>query len=184
MSITKLNNLSISAVTALPSGVGGKVLQVSQATLTTTFFTNSNGTFVDVTNLSVTITPTSSSSKFLLLASILYGAEPDSNPCLRFTGGNSTNYVGDARGNRRRVAWSGGDDYFNGAAVGVPNQLSFTAQMTYLDSPATASAITYKVQAMSDANGGIYINREPQDPDSSGEGFTTASSFTVMEIGV
>jgi hypothetical protein len=159
----------------------GAVLQVKQAILTTTWSTSSNGTFVDVTNLSVTITPTSSSSKFLLLASVVYGATENANPLLRFTGGNSSNYIGDARSTRRRAAWGGGDDYFNGSGA-AGSQVSFTAQMTYLDSPATTSAITYKVQGCSDSNGGFIINTDWQDPDSSGEGYTTASSLVVMEI--
>jgi hypothetical protein len=160
----------------------GSVLQVLQAVKTDTFYTTSNGVFVDVGNLSVTITPKSASSKFLLLASLVVSADYNANPCLRFFGGNSTNYVGDARGSRRRVAWSGGDDWFNGTSSTVSGQLSFTAQLAYLDSPSTTGAITYKVQAMGDANGGIYINREPTDPDSSGEGFTTASSLIIQEI--
>jgi hypothetical protein len=192
MPISQINTNSIAtgAVSAADLAAGaaranfgaGAVLQVAQAVLTTTFFTNSNGTFVDVTNLAVTITPASSSSKFLLLGSVVYGAEFNANPCLRFSGGNATNYVGDARGSRRRVAWSGGDDYFNGTSSTVANQITFTAQMTYLDSPATSSAITYKIQAMSDENGGMYINRDVDDPDSSGEGYTAASSLLVLEI--
>ena len=167
---------------SIPSAGVGKILQVMQAVKTDTFNTSSNGTFVDVSGLSVTITPTSASSKFVLLASLVISADYNANPCLRFSGGNSGNYVGDARGSRRRVAWSGGDDWFNGSSSTVSSQMAFTAQLSYVDSPATTNEITYKVQAMGDANGGIYINREPSDPDSSGEGFTTASSLIIMEV--
>ena len=67
MSITKLNNLSISAVTALPSGVGGKVLQVVSTTKTDTFSQASTTTYADITGLSVTITPSSASNKILVI---------------------------------------------------------------------------------------------------------------------
>ena len=49
MSITKLNNLSISAVTALPSGVGGKVLQVVSTTKSDTFSSSTVNAFTDIT---------------------------------------------------------------------------------------------------------------------------------------
>ena len=65
MSITKLNNRSLTAVTALPSGVGGKVLQVVTGTYATSA-TTSSGTFSS-TGLSASITPSSVSSKILIL---------------------------------------------------------------------------------------------------------------------
>ena len=69
MSITKLNNLSISAITALPSGVGGKVLQVITATDNTERTTTSSS-FVTASNaLSISITPSSASNKIFVIAS-------------------------------------------------------------------------------------------------------------------
>ena len=50
MSITKLNNLSISAVTALPSGVGGKVLQVVNATDSTSRSSSTVNTWITISN--------------------------------------------------------------------------------------------------------------------------------------
>ena len=69
MSITKLNNLSVSALTALPSGVGGKVLQVVSTTKTDVFTASLNNSFTDITGLSVSITPSSASNKILILVS-------------------------------------------------------------------------------------------------------------------
>ena len=65
MAIITLNNNSLSGVTALPAGVGGKVLQI----LTDTFtgqVSSSSATHSD-TGLEITITPNSSLSKFLCL---------------------------------------------------------------------------------------------------------------------
>ena len=67
MAITRLNNNSLTSITALPSGVGGKFLQI-QSTLLQTHFTVSvtANTNTEVTNLNLNITPSSSSSKILL----------------------------------------------------------------------------------------------------------------------
>jgi len=158
----------------------GAVLSVYQAAFTNIMSVISNGTWSDVTDLSITLTPSSSSSKFLLQASIVYGATINAAPALRFTGGNSSNFIGDSRGSRRRVVFCGGNDYFNGDSSATNN--AFNAQIMYIDSPNTTSTITYKVQAMTDGNGTMYINKDPEDPDSSGEGWTGASSFVIMEI--
>ncbi len=71
MAIIKPNNNTISAITALPngivsasalaSGVGGKVLQVVSASKNDDFSTTSTS-YVDVTGLTVDITPASTSN--------------------------------------------------------------------------------------------------------------------------
>ena len=66
MALIKLNNQSISSVTALPAGVGGKVLQVVTATIQTQQESTS-ASFVDITGLSVSITPSSTSSKIFVM---------------------------------------------------------------------------------------------------------------------
>jgi hypothetical protein len=58
---TSINNASLNSVTALPSGVGGKVLQVVSNTKSSVFSTNA-GSFVD-TGFDVSITPSSTSNK-------------------------------------------------------------------------------------------------------------------------
>ena len=70
MAIITLNNNSLSSVTALPAGVGGKVLQVVQGIYTLFAQTNSQS-FVD-TGLSKTITPSSTSNKILAIASMQF----------------------------------------------------------------------------------------------------------------
>ena len=53
------------------SGVGGKVLAVSEALKKDSFSTNSTS-FTDITGLSVTMTPASSSSKFLVSYNVCF----------------------------------------------------------------------------------------------------------------
>ena len=63
--LTSTLDLSSNTVT-LPSGVGGKVLQVVQTTKTDRF-TTSSSSLVDITGFSVNITPSSSSNKILVM---------------------------------------------------------------------------------------------------------------------
>ena len=55
------------------------------------------------------------------------------------------------------------------------------SSMTFLDSPSTTSALTYKVQGRLDANGVLYINRTGQDANAD-YGSRGISTLTVMEI--
>jgi len=67
MAIITLNNNSLSSVTALPAGVGGKVLQVVTAILGTQ--TSTTSTSDSNTGLNANITPSSTSSKILVQVS-------------------------------------------------------------------------------------------------------------------
>ena len=65
MALITLNNNSLSGITALPSGVGGKVLQVVNSTPNTTQSGNA-GTEVMIANYYASITPSSTSSKVFI----------------------------------------------------------------------------------------------------------------------
>jgi hypothetical protein len=158
MSITKLNNLSVSALTALPSGVGGKVLQVLQST-TSTAQSISSGTHVDLTGLSVSITPATTASKFLIMYSVQFYTPHDSGINVRILR-NSTTIVNTG---------STTEFYYAGSASG--GNLRARTCYQYLDAPSTTSAITYKLTA-SKHSGTIEVN----------EGSLFQSSITVMEM--
>ena len=66
MALTRISNQSLTSVTALPAGVGGKVLQVVSGT-STTRQSSSSTTYADVSGLTATITPSSTSNKVLVL---------------------------------------------------------------------------------------------------------------------
>ena len=171
MSITKLNNLSISAVTTLPSGVGGKVLQVVSTTKTDTFATNPSSAWIDVTGLSVSITPSSASNKILIQISISGNGKNAINVAHFKLLRNSTDiYLGDASSSRTRAFAD---------AIDSDANYSESNNGLFLDSPSTTSAITYKIQTYS--NGTVYVNRtsnDTNDPNIS----RTASTILVMEI--
>lgn len=147
-----------------------RVLTVNSVTKTDTFSTTSTS-FVDVTGLSLTITPQSNTSKFLLVAQISAGANAD-KVWFKFAGGNTASDVGDTAGSRIRVGLEIGAALAASASSGI---------LLYFDSPATASAITYKVQMASYAGGTQYVNRSFTDTDSTSFARST-STLTALEI--
>ena len=67
MAITRLNNNSITSITALPSGIPtGKVLQVVSANGRNSDFSTTSTSLVEVTDSGITITPTSTSSRIMV----------------------------------------------------------------------------------------------------------------------
>ena len=162
MALIKLNNNSISAVSALPSGIDtGKVGQVVTAT-TTTEVTNTSTTYADV-GLSASITPTATSSKIYVIVSL---------SSMGYSGSSANNISGFARLLRGSTEIG---VYLN---CRVDNVTAFqngaTISANNLDSPSTTSAVTYKVQqkVVTTGNGrSISI------------GFgSTLSTITLMEI--
>lgn len=152
-------------------GQTGSVIQVLQTVKTDTFSTSST-TFVDATGLSVSITPTSSSSKILIFVDLSTSSTASGLMQSRIMRNSTAIYIGDAAGSRPLGL---GQNY-------VPSD--YSAQRTggiYLDSPATTSAVTYKIQVLANT-GTQYINRTAGDRDTSVYDARSASSITVMEI--
>ena len=149
----------------------GKVLQVLQVTKTDTF-TTSSGTFVDITGLSVAITPSSSSNKILVTACVNLGNSGDKVDVI-LVRDSTPIAVGDAASNRLRLTFGG--------TRGVADNHS--ESVTYLDEPATASEVTYKLQMLKSAGGTPYLNRTFTDTDTDAFG-RYISTITVMEVAV
>jgi len=171
MSITKLNNLSVSALTALPSGVGGKVLQIVSTVKTDTFATNPSSTYIDVTGLSVSITPSSASNKILIQISISGSGKTAVNIAhFRLVRGSTAIYLGDSAGNRA-----------TGFATAIDSDANSQEHVSgvFLDSPSTTSSTTYKIQTVS--GDVVHVNRSADDTDALSRR-RTASTITVMEI--
>ena len=157
----------------------GKVAQVLSTIKTDTFSTSST-TETNITGLNVTITPSASTSKVLIIVSLSAGvSNTDGNAGLfALNGGNTATYIGDAASSRSRVVhWvrRPGD----GATVAATNM---PMTMVYLDSPATTSATTYHATAWATGISGVaYVNRSSIDSDDASWG-RSVSSITVMEI--
>ena len=154
-----------------------RVLQVV-STAKTNQFTTTSTSFTDITGLSATITPSSATSKILIVAmvSISTSASTGDAPSIRLSGGNSSTFVGDQSGtNRIRAALYSN----NRADWGVTHSI-LPGTIVYLDSPATTAATTYSVQARV-AAGTFRLNGVGTDSDTASFS-TTPSSITVMEI--
>jgi len=153
----------------------GKVLQVVQGVKVDTF-SSTTVDWVDVTGLTVDITPSSTSSKILVsfitnLSGSTTGGHTSLVRCLR----DSTAIGGGTQVGTNRKSASG--LHCNRDTVEM-NWISYE----YLDSPSTTSATTYKVQLFGEGSATHYINRSGNDGDFAYHG-RYASSITVMEIG-
>ena len=161
----------------LPSGASGGIIQVRSTTKNdpSSFTSGGQGSYTDVPSLSVTITPQSASNKILILANIGGGLNNvfGYNFYWRIVRGSTPICVGDASGGG--TAATGGFNRYKD-----DNNTGFLGTMstTYLDSPATTSATTYKIQASGyDTSATVYINRR----GSTGTNNHT-STITVMEV--
>ena len=167
-----LTNKTLGTGTVFPAGA---VLQVVSTTKTDTFSTTSSS-FVDLTGLSVTITPRSASSTVLVSYSVNRGAALALITGFQILRGATAICIGDAASNRTRAT--------TGAYPGNADVASsiITSSMIFLDSPATTSATTYKLQVKSDTSAQtVYVNRTSTDSDTTSF-LRTASTITVMEI--
>jgi len=148
------------AAARLPTG---SVLQVVQ-TVKLTSFSSSSSSYVDVTGLTATITPSSASSKVLVTVSLAAGA--GSVMTLNLLRG-ATSLLNPTT----MQTFSGSAVFFNaGADSTIP--ISFTC----LDSPATTSATVYKIQIKTNA-GTMYIGNRVSAAD-----MEQVSTVTLMEI--
>ena len=156
----------------------GKIVQIVSTVKTDTFSTTSSS-FVDVTGLSVTLTPASASNKVLLIAQVTWGFSGTTNSgfYLKFDGGNTSSYVGDTAGSRIRAVYGG----ITVPGAGELNGVARAYSMVYLDSPATAASVIYKVQAGASTAYPVYINRSYADVDSANV-TRGASSITAVEV--
>ena len=173
---SKLRVDSILPVDGAPTGGGGGIIQVASTTKTDTFVTTSTS-FVDITGLSVSITPKFSTSKILVTYHTNASMEDDGyRGGLRLMRDSTAIFVGDSAGSRPQLS------NHLVEATGTQQQFSYSGQT--LDSPATTSAVTYKVQAISlDSGRQININKSYGDSNDALNG-RTASSITVMEVSV
>ena len=146
---------------ATPAGGGGKVLQVVTAAYGTAVI-NSTSTFAD-TGLTATITPATSGSRILIMVT------------------HADSYrTGTASGLVLNIMRGGVEVWHNGASgdetnYAVADTVIFSTEFSYLDSPATTSATTYKTQLKnSTAQASVRTNANSN---------AITSQIILMEIG-
>jgi hypothetical protein len=153
--ITGLDADGISSQPVFP----GNVLQVVSTTKTDTFSTASTS-FTDITGLSASITPTSATSKVLVLASV-------------YASFNDTGLLQLARDS---TAIGNGSNGFAMFRFGATNE-GGSFVINHLDSPSSTSSLTYKIQTRRDGGSTLYINRRVSDGL-----YELSSHITLMEI--
>lgn len=158
------------AWSSLPSS--GKVLQVVQ-TVKTDFFSTTSGSYVDITGLSASITPSSTSSKILVMTNFFCGSGNAPYPKFQLLRNSTNIFQGDARGSATQQSAA------MYTAAQATTQITSTAT-TYLDSPATTSAVTYKWQVFTYAGRVIYVGATEASTDLNNS--TVPSTITLMEI--
>jgi hypothetical protein len=166
-------DLSSKTVT-LPSGTGGKILQVVQTVKTDTSSTSSTSATA-ISGLSASITPTTSGNKVLVIADV-------------FVGNTTTNYggflylykggsviagaTGDASGSRMRSTSFQRQSHAP-SGIGVP--------ISYLDTTSGTSSITYQIYFSAESGSTVVINRTGSDSDTVALP-RTISTITLMEV--
>ena len=165
-----MSTLEVKAIQA-PTGFdlqmpAGAILQVVEGSSTTDVTITSTGTWTD-TGLTATITPKFSSSKILVIQHQFYIA--------RFNTGG-TEWEGSFRIYRGSTAlYATVTNAFSAMADVQPTkarvQMGNTIAQSYLDSPSTTSATTYKTQGYMQAGDFFVINRA-----------SARSTLTLMEV--
>lgn len=170
MSTLRVNNMTNVGGTG-STYAPGHVVQVVEGVLNTTASFTST-TFVD-TGLSATITPKFTTSKIYVQISLATGASDTSFvPTWTITDSANNILLSPTSPGSRNAAFHGA--YAGGVAY--MNAVSFS----FLHSPATTSAFTYKIRCKS-SGGTLYLNRSGTDTDNSAW-MRGVSRITLMEV--
>jgi hypothetical protein len=179
MSTLKVNKIIPTA--GVPTGGGGGIIQIKQTVLTaaSSYVPSGPHVWTDVSGFNCTITPTSSTSKIMIVVGIGAFHQESGTIAGKIQRGSTDIGVGDANGNRPRSGFR-----MYGSAIYNRNH-SGSYQFTFLDSPATTSATTYKLQTQAE-NGSsytVFLNRACNDSNNHySYRSTTISTMTLMEV--
>jgi len=174
MSTLKVN--SIIPVSGVPTGGGGGIIQIKQTVKTNTFSLATNDVVTDITGLSVTITPTSGTSK-IFVSSTWEHSSNDTNSFAMFflrrtISSTTTNLcIGDARGSSERCTRS---------HQRVESLEAKCSNIEFLDSPNTTSQVTYKLGLRNNHTGTIIVGGTSATDDDNRT--SSPSIITVMEV--
>ena len=169
MALSKITNGGVAA-SGIPSG--GVIQVVNHIETNQTYFAYASDTDVllsaanandSTSHLSVSITPSSTSSKILLQASLFYeSSNTDNHELLWAFHRDSTRLGAATTGSRRGGIAINAQGYIAGDASSTPD----SANILFVDTPSSTSAITYTVSFNSSHAANLYINRSVVDSDS------------------
>jgi len=157
------NNLITSDGSGVITSSKFKVGQILQSVDTGVFSTTS-ASFTD-TNLTINITPSSTSSKILVSYEIVHSTSIATNIFYKLL--RDSTAIG--------IGTNGSYSVLCTTAATIDASRGEGTSMTFLDSPSTTSQITYKVQTHANGNN-LYNNRRPNTD------WNCISTLTVMEV--
>ena len=157
-------------------GSGNTVIQVVSTTLTSTFSWTTKGAWTNITGLSASITPQSTTSKILIMVQLSTG-----------DGGNNyqRGYTVARNGTQLNLSTANGGSGLPGSVASsignLNNDMLITIPYTYLDSPSTTSSVTYQVQGYASTSSVTtsYINQTYNGSSNDNIG---SSTITLLEI--
>lgn len=153
----------------------GCVLQVVQGVVSTAISFSTVNSWSDVTGLSASITPSSTSSKILVIANIK--AQSSQNCTSRILRDSTVIGASTEPSPGSRTVGSGGDFYGSGSGGGTGQaQTHF-----FLDTPSSTSSLTYKLQYYCYTGGVLYLNTTYANTNASYT-FLGISTLTLVEI--
>ena len=155
-------------VDGAPTGGGGGIIQIKQTFLDTATSTTTSGSFTDISGMSVSITPKFNTSKIFVMIT-LGSISSAAGISVGFRLLRDSTAVGNAADTTLQ---SGFTNIYDGGDASL-----FSASHNFLDSPATTSAITYKLQ-WRNSSGTTYLNRYSGSSDS----YNGSSTITAMEV--
>ena len=150
---------------------GGKLLQSQYTEKTDVFSLSANQTWTDVTDMSLSITPSSSSNHVLVSFDWAFSGDQNYTQ-FRIYRGSTLIYVGDSSPDGQQSAGS----YLTNTVIYVS---CVRSSVFFRDSPSTTSPVTYKMQMYKEGSQNSYINRSFNTGSYTGR---TASSITLMEV--
>lgn len=154
--------------TLATTATAGKILQVVSTTKTDTS-SMTGETPTDIAGFTVTITPSSASSKIMIFACINHGGTSAGYPGFNLFRGTTEICVGTYGTASNRQLTTG--------ASNVDSHKLTSSILHFLDSPNTTSAVTYKVQMSTYSTQTIWINRPLST--STGYNYTMGSTSTI-----
>ena len=153
-----------------PAGIGPNVVQ----TVKTDTFSTTSGTYVAVTGMTATITPSSDTSKVLVICNIAVSVNSQEGVHVRLMRGATPIYLGDADGSK--VVSSYSQTIFSS----VDNA---STTLMFVDSPGVDTATTYGVEIRRGNTATAFVGRAQGESDSARFG-RYPSSITVIEVAV
>ena len=169
-----------SSANGLEYGTAGRILQVVSVTKTDVFSTSTTGSYVDITGLTVNITPTKANSNILVMAVIGCFVSGDASSIALTTGDGTAIIQGDIVSGKDSVSTGA---YTGGSSQGEAWYGNNPAPIFKLHDPSYSlgNTLTYKMRVKGNT-GTTYVNRNQSDSNQYAK--RTASTITLMEVEV